>query len=413
MLEIGGFDKHKRALLITTFSSLLSRIDNLKLKTTARFNTRCVHAGQEPDSATGAIITPIYQTSTFVHDGLGQHKGFDYSRTNNPTRSAVEANIAALEGAESGIAFASGVAAINAVASRLEPGDHVVVDKNIYGGTHRLFEQVLRRYKISFSYVETAIPDNVVAALTSHSKMIYVETPSNPLLGLTDLAAMADLAHSHNTKLVVDNTFASPCVQRPLEHGADLVIHSTTKYLNGHTDSIGGMVLTSNTEDEASLRFIQNTGGAIMGPFDAWLLLRGTKTLALRMRTHSQNGLALAEFLSSHSKVHKVLYPGLPEHPQHDLACRQMHSFSGMLSFDVGSLEAADTVCNRVKLFSLAVSLGGVESLISHPASMSHASVPRKERLERGIGDGLIRISTGIEDIQDLTEDMHQALDAV
>jgi cystathionine beta-lyase/cystathionine gamma-synthase len=385
----------------------------LKLETTARFNTRCIHAGQEPDSATGAIITPIYQTSTFVHDELGQDKGFDYSRTNNPTRAAVEANIAALEGARSGIAFASGVAAINAVASRLDPGDHVVVDKNIYGGTHRLFEHVLRRYKISFSYVETAIPDNVTAALTSHSKMIYVETPSNPLLGLTDLAVMADLAHSHNTKLVVDNTFASPYVQRPLEHGADLVIHSTTKYLNGHSDSIGGMVLTSNAEDEASLRFIQNTGGAIMGPFDAWLLLRGTKTLALRMRTHSQNGLALAEFLSSHSKVHEVLYPGLPDHPQHALACRQMHGFSGMLSFDVGSLEAATTVCNRARLFSLAVSLGGVESLISHPASMSHASVPRKERLERGIGDGLIRISTGIEDIQDLTEDMHQALDAI
>lgn len=385
----------------------------MKLETTARFNTRCIHAGQEPDSATGAIITPIYQTSTFVHDELGQDKGFDYSRTNNPTRAAVEANIAALEGARSGIAFASGVAAINAVASRLDPGDHVVVDKNIYGGTHRLFEHVLRRYKISFSYVETAIPDNVTAALTSHSKMIYVETPSNPLLGLTDLAVMADLAHSHNTKLVVDNTFASPYVQRPLEHGADLVIHSTTKYLNGHSDSIGGMVLTSNAEDEASLRFIQNTGGAIMGPFDAWLLLRGTKTLALRMRTHSQNGLALAEFLSSHSKVHEVLYPGLPDHPQHALACRQMHGFSGMLSFDVGSLEAATTVCNRARLFSLAVSLGGVESLISHPASMSHASVPRKERLERGIGDGLIRISTGIEDIQDLTEDMHQALDAI
>ncbi len=385
----------------------------MKLETTARFNTRCIHAGQEPDSATGAIITPIYQTSTFVHDELGQDKGFDYSRTNNPTRAAVEANIAALEGARSGIAFASGVAAINAVASRLDPGDHVVVDKNIYGGTHRLFEHVLRRYKISFSYVETAIPDNVTAALTSHSKMIYVETPSNPLLGLTDLAVMADLAHSHNTKLVVDNTFASPYLQRPLEHGADLVIHSTTKYLNGHSDSIGGMVLTSNAEDEASLRFIQNTGGAIMGPFDAWLLLRGTKTLALRMRTHSQNGLALAEFLSSHSKVHEVLYPGLPDHPQHALACRQMHGFSGMLSFDVGSLEAATTVCNRARLFSLAVSLGGVESLISHPASMSHASVPRKERLERGIGDGLIRISTGIEDIQDLTEDMHQALDAI
>ena len=348
-----------------------------------------------------------------MHDALGQHKGFDYSRTNNPTRGAVEANIAALEGARSGIAFASGVAAINAVASRLDPGDHVVVDKNIYGGTHRLFEHVLRRYNISFSYVETAIPDNVAAALTSDSKMIYVETPSNPLLGLTDLAVMADLAHSHNTKLVVDNTFASPYVQRPLEHGADLVIHSTTKYLNGHSDSIGGMVLTSNTEDETSLRFIQNTSGAIMGPFDAWLLLRGTKTLSLRMRTHSQNGLALAEFLSSHSKVHEVLYPGLPDHPQHALASRQMHGFSGMLSFDVGSLEAATTVCNRARLFSLAVSLGGVESLISHPASMSHASVPRKERLERGIGDGLIRISTGIEDIQDLTEDMHQALDAI
>ena len=365
---------------------------------------------------------PIFLNSSFVFKDAaeaaarfsGDEPGNIYSRFTNPTVRTFENRLAAMEGGERCIGTSSGMSAIMTTCmALLKSGDHIVSSKSIFGTTVGLFNNIFSKFGMETSFVDLTDYDAWAEAIRPETKILFLETPSNPLLGLTDLAAMADLAHSHNTKLVVDNTFASPYVQRPLEHGADLVIHSTTKYLNGHSDSIGGMVLTSNTEDETSLRFIQNTSGAIMGPFDAWLLLRGTKTLSLRMRTHSQNGLALAEFLSSHPKVHEVLYPGLPDHPQHALACRQMHGFSGMLSFDVGSLEAASTVCNRVRLLSLAVSLGGVESLISHPASMSHASVPRKERLERGIGDGLIRISTGIEDIQDLTEDMHQALDAI
>ena len=378
-----------------------------------RFRTRCVHAGQAPDPTTGAIITPIYQTSTYVQDGLGRHKGYEYSRTQNPTREAAEANIAALEEGKAGIAFASGMAAIDAVSTLLESGDHVVVTENTYGGTFRLFEQVLRRYRLDFTYVDTSVPDRIAAALRPETRLIFVETPANPLLDLTDLAGLAELARPRDITVVVDNTFASPCVQQPLLLGADLVVHSTTKYLNGHADSVGGMVVAQRDAQIEWLRFVQNAAGAILSPFDAWLLLRGTKTLALRMAAHNAAGLALAEFLTGHRKVARVFYPGLPDHPHHALAVRQMRGFGGMVAFDLGSLDAARTVLEGVALLSLAESLGGVESLISHPATMTHASVPAEQRRARGITDGLVRISAGIEDVDDLKDDLGQALDRI
>jgi cystathionine beta-lyase/cystathionine gamma-synthase len=379
----------------------------------ARFSTRCIHAGQQPDPSTGAIITPIFQTSTYVQDALGEHKGYEYARTQNPTRAAVEANIAAIEGGKGALAFASGMAAIAAVASFLASGDHVVVTDNTYGGTYRYFERILRKYGLDFTYVDTSNLDATAAAFKPTTKLLFVETPTNPVLALTDLAAAAELAHRHNAKLVVDNTFASPAVQRPIEFGADMVLHSTTKYLNGHSDSIGGVVVATADADLDWLQFYQNSAGAILSPFDSWLVLRGTKTLAVRMTQHNANGVALAQFLAAHRKVQKVYFPGLPDHPQHDLARRQMNGFGGMLSFDLGSLEAARRLLNQVKLMALAESLGGVETLISHPATMTHASVPIERRQAIGITDGLVRISAGIEDIDDLTEDLSQALDAV
>jgi len=385
----------------------------VKLDPSAHFATRCIHAGQEPDPTTGAIITPIYQTSTYVQDALGEHKGYEYARTQNPTRAALEANVAALESGRAGFAFASGMAAIGAVASRLESGDHVVVTDNTYGGTYRLFERVLSRYDLHFSYVDTARLDLVESAFTSKTKMLFLETPTNPVLGLTDLEAASALAHRHGASVVVDNTFASPALQRPIEFGADLVLHSTTKYLNGHSDSIGGLVVARHEADIEWLRFYQNAAGAILGPFDSWLVLRGTKTLAIRMAQHNINGLALAEYLSAHPKVQQVFYPGLPAHPQHALAARQMSGFGGMLSFELGSLDAARRFLNRVRLVALAESLGGVESLVSHPATMTHASVPPERRAAIGVTDGLVRISAGIEDIDDLKADLAQALDAV
>jgi cystathionine beta-lyase/cystathionine gamma-synthase len=385
----------------------------VKLKPNARFSTICLHAGQEPDPATGAIVTPIYQTSTYAQDALGVHKGYEYARTQNPTRAALEGNIAALEGGNAAFAFASGMAAINAVATLLEAGDHVIVSDNVYGGTFRLFERVLNRYRLSFSYVDTRDLDAVERAFTPSTRLLYVETPSNPLMQLTDLRGSADVAHRHGTKLVVDNTFASPYIQQPLVLGADLVIHSTTKYLNGHSDSVGGVVVASREDDIEWLRFVQNAAGAILGPFDSWLVLRGTKTLPLRMAQHSANGLALAAFLAAHPKARHVHYPGLPSHRQHELAKRQMRGFGGMLAFDVGSLEAARRLLNSVRLMALAESLGGVETLISHPATMTHAAVPSARRAALGITEGLVRISTGLEDIDDLKEDLAQALDNV
>jgi cystathionine beta-lyase/cystathionine gamma-synthase len=385
----------------------------VKLSSRARFSTVCLHAGQEPDPATGAIITPIYQTSTYVQEALGKHKGFEYGRTQNPTRMALEGNIAAIEGGKAGFAFASGMAAIGAIATILRSGDHVVVSDNTYGGTFRLFDKVLSRYQLSFSYVDTSQLDLVERAITPSTRMLFVETPTNPVMRLTDLRAAADLAHRHDVRLVVDNTFASPAIQRPIEFGADLVTHSTTKYLNGHSDSVGGIVVAVRDEDIEWLKFVQNAEGAILGPFDAWLVLRGTKTLPIRMRQHSANGLALAQFLSAHPKVRHVHYPGLPSHPHYALAQRQMRGFGGMLAFELGSLEAARTLLNGVRLHALAESLGGVESLISHPATMTHASVPADRRAAIGITDGLVRISAGIEDIEDLKEDLALALDHV
>jgi cystathionine beta-lyase/cystathionine gamma-synthase len=385
----------------------------VKLRSNARFNTICLHAGQEPDPSTGAVVTPIYQTSTYVQEELGRHKGFEYARTQNPTRAALEGNIAAMESGRAGFAFASGMAAINAIASMLKSGDHVVVSDNVYGGTFRLFDKVLRRYQLSFSYVDTGDLGATERAITESTRMLFVETPSNPVMRITDLRAAADLAHRHRLKLVVDNTFASPYIQRPLELGADLVTHSTTKYLNGHSDSVGGVVVAVHEEDIEWLRFVQNAAGAILGPMDAWLVLRGTKTLPVRMERHSANGQALAEYLAAHPKVRRVYYPGLPSHPQHDLAKRQMRGFGGMLAFELGSLEAARAVLNSVRLMSLAESLGGVETLISHPATMTHASVPAEHRAELGISDGLVRISAGIEDIEDLKDDLFQALNSV
>jgi cystathionine beta-lyase/cystathionine gamma-synthase len=385
----------------------------VKLTPAARFDTICLHAGQEPDASTGAIITPIYQTSTYVQEALGRHKGFEYARTQNPTRSALEANLAAIEAGKAAFAFASGMAAINAIASLLRSGDHVVMSDNVYGGTFRLFDKVLNRFGLAFTQVDTGDLGAVERAFTPATRMLFVETPSNPVMRLTDLRAVTELAHRHDVRVVVDNTFASPCLQRPIESGADLVTHSTTKYLNGHSDSVGGVVVATREDDIEALRFLQNAAGAILSPFDSWLVLRGTKTLPLRMAQHSANGLALARFLEGHPKVKAVYYPGLPSHPQHALAVRQMRGFGGMLAFELGSLEAARRLLNSVKLMALAESLGGVETLISHPATMTHASVPAAQRQALGVTDGLVRISAGIEDIEDLTEDLAQALEAV
>jgi cystathionine beta-lyase/cystathionine gamma-synthase len=382
----------------------------MKLPPGARFSTICIHAGQTPDPGTGAIITPIFQTSTYVQEELGKHKGYEYARTQNPTRAALEANIAAIEGGKAACAFASGMAAIDAITTMLQAGDHVVVTDNTYGGTFRLFDKVLTRYGLEFSYVDTSDPDVMERAMRPNTKMVFVETPTNPVLRLTDIAKAAEIAHDRSARLVVDNTFASPVIQRPIPLGADIVTHSTTKYLNGHSDSIGGVVIAARDEDAEWLKFIQNAAGAILSPFDSWLVLRGTKTLAIRMAQHNMNGQALAEFLETQPGVSRVIYPGLPSHPQHDLACRQMRGFGGMLSFDVGTFEAARRICNRVRLMSLAESLGGVETLICHPATMTHASVPPERRRDIGLTDSLVRISAGIEDPADLIDDLRQAL---
>jgi len=374
------------------------------------FKTRCIHAGQQPDPTTGAIITPIYQTATYVQDELGRHKGFEYARTQNPTRSAVEANIAALEGGARAFAFASGMAAIDAVASLLAAGDHMVVTDNTYGGTFRLFERVLRRHGLEFSYVDTSDLASVEQAITPRTRMLFIETPTNPVMRLTDLRGIAELARARRVRVVVDNTFASPYNQRPLELGAHLVVHSTTKYLNGHSDSIGGIVVSNDAEASEWLGFVQNAAGAILGPFDSWLVLRGTKTLAVRMKEHNSNAQVVAQFLSANAKVGRVFYPGLSSHPQHRLAAQQMDGFSGMLSFELASFDAARTVLNNTKVFALAESLGGVESLICHPATMTHASVPAEMRARLGITDSLVRLSVGIEDAQDLVDDLDQAL---
>jgi cystathionine gamma-lyase/cystathionine beta-lyase/cystathionine gamma-lyase/homocysteine desulfhydrase len=382
----------------------------VRLRDDARFSTICIHAGQQPDPSTGAIITPIYQTSTYVQEALGVHKGYEYARTQNPTRAALEGNLAAIENGKAAFAFASGMAATSAVMTLLQSGDHVVVTDNTYGGTYRLFEQVLRRYGLDFSYADTASLDEIARAIRPATKMLFLESPTNPVLRLTDLAAAAELARTHRLTTVVDNTFASPYVQRPLDFGADLVVHSTTKFLNGHSDSVGGVVVANRQEHVDWLKFVQNAEGAILGPMDAWLVLRGTKTLEVRMERHNASALRLAEFLTSHPKVSRVHYPGLPSHPQHALAAKQMRGFGGIVTIELGSLERARSLLNHVCLLSLAESLGGVETLISHPVTMTHASVPREQRQRIGITDDMVRISVGLEDVDDLVADLTDAL---
>jgi cystathionine beta-lyase/cystathionine gamma-synthase len=374
------------------------------------FATIAIHTGSEPDEATGSVTVPIYQTSTYAQDALGKNKGYEYARTQNPTRSAVERNIAALEGARFGFAFASGMAAIDATLRLVKAGEHVIVSDNTYGGTARLFNKILANYNVEFDFVDTSEPLNVEAAIKQNTKMVFLETPTNPVMIVTDLQAVSDIAHRVGARVVCDNTFMSPYLQRPLEFGVDIVVHSTTKYLNGHSDGVGGVVVLNDEDDANWIGFVQNSAGAILSPFDSWLVVRGTKTLALRMEQHDKSGRAVAAFLEEHPKVRKVYYPGSASHPQHALARRQQRGFGGMVAFDVGSLQAARTVLESVKLCTLAESLGGVETLISHPATMTHASVDLEKRERLGITDGLVRISVGIEDTDDIIADIDQAL---
>jgi cystathionine gamma-lyase/cystathionine beta-lyase/cystathionine gamma-lyase/homocysteine desulfhydrase len=378
-----------------------------------KFSTKAIHAGQEPDPATGAVSVPIYQTSTYAQEGLGKHKGFEYARTQNPTRLALERNLAALEGGKACFAFASGMAATNAVTTLLRAGDHVIVSDNTYGGTFRLFDKVLRNFGLEFSYVDAREPHNVEEAARTETRMVFIETPTNPVMSLVDIRAVSEITRRRGIRLVVDNTFMSPYFQRPLDLGADIVVHSTTKYLNGHSDSVGGAVILNDEEDIRQMAFIQNAAGAILSPMDSWLVMRGTKTLAVRMRQHDENGRIVAQFLSEHPKVRKVYYPGLKSHPQHELAERQMSGFGGMISFETGSLENAKRVLESVRVCTLGESLGGVETLISHPATMTHASVPEVERIRLGITDGLVRVSVGIEDVEDIIADLDQALSGI
>ncbi|GAC1324071.1 MAG: cystathionine gamma-synthase [Chloroflexota bacterium] len=377
------------------------------------FSTRAIHVGQEPDPTTGAVIVPIYQTSTYAQASVGEHKGFDYSRTANPTRSALEACLASLDGAEYGLAFGSGMAAEDTMLHTLSAGDHVVACDDVYGGTFRLFHRVLERNGLRFTFVDATDIQRVADALEDRTRLIWLESPTNPLMKLIDIAAVADLAHGRgNIRVVVDNTFASPYCQQPLSLGADVVHYSTTKYLGGHSDVVGGALILSDTDLYQQVKFLQNAVGGVPGPFDSWLVLRGLKTLALRMRQHTENAMAVARFLEAHARVKRVYYPGLACHPQHQLACRQMPGgFGGMLSFEVdGGVDAARDVARRTRLFTLAESLGGVESLIELPALMTHGSIPAERRAEIGIDDGLIRLSVGIEDAPDLLSDLEQAL---
>lgn len=374
------------------------------------FATRAIHAGQRPEPLAGAIMTPVYLTSTYVQTGLGENKGYEYARGKNPTREALERNVAALEGGRHGFAFSSGMGCLDSIMKLFSAGDHIVCGESVYGGTFRLFDKILSRMGMSFSFVDTRDPNRISEAVTPSTRAILVETPTNPLMRLTDLSAAAAIARDGNCVLIVDNTFASPYFQHPLELGASIVYHSTTKYLNGHSDMIGGIAVTNDDSLAERLQFIVNAAGAIPGPFDCWLALRGTKTLHLRMERHDSNGRAIAQWLAERVGEDKVLYPGLPSHPQHALAKRQMSGFGGMISVDLETRDRADAVLRKVRLFSLAESLGGVESLISNPASMTHASVPAERRAELGLSDGLIRLSCGVEDVGDLIADLDQAL---
>ena len=374
------------------------------------FATDAIHVGQEPDPSTGSIVPPIYQTSTYVQEELGKHKGYDYARTAHPNRRALERCVARLEGGQAAYVFSSGMAAIDAVFRLLRPGDHVVVSQAVYGGVFRLTTQLLTHFGLEFSFVDTSCLENVAGALKPNTKMIYVETPTNPTMLVTDIAAVAKLADERKLMLAVDNTFLSPYFQQPLALGAHIVVHSMTKYLNGHSDAVGGAVILTRPEDAERIYFVQRSAGTGLAPMDCFLVARGIKTLAVRMPQHNSNGMAIAKFLEAHPKVKRVLYPGLPSHPQHEIARRQQRGFGAMISFDLGSLEAARRLLNHVRLCSLAESLGGVETLISHPAVMTHASVPPDVRQRIGITDGLVRLSVGIEDVEDLIADLDKAL---
>ncbi len=374
-----------------------------------RFGTRAIHAGQRPDPTTGAIMPPIYQTSTYVQDALGVNKGYEYARGKNPTREALERNVAALEGARHGFAFSSGMGALDSLMKLFDAGDHIVCGENVYGGTFRLFDKILRRMGLTFTFVDTRDPQCIEDAITPKTKAVFVETPTNPMMWITDLAAVGEIAKRRGILFIVDNTFATPAFQRPLEFGAHIVYHSSTKYLNGHSDIVGGIAVMTDDALAERLQFIANAAGAVPGPMDAWLTLRGTKTLALRMRAHDANGRAVAAWLANRWGAERVIFPGLPTHPQHELAKKQMTGFGGMISVEMGSREMAAKVLGRTRVYALAESLGGVESLISHPASMTHASVPIARRTEMGISEGLIRLSTGVEDVEDLIADLDQA----
>jgi cystathionine beta-lyase/cystathionine gamma-synthase len=377
------------------------------------FATRAIHCGQEPDPLTGAVTVPIYPTSTYVQQGIGEHKGYEYSRVSNPTRTRLEQNLAALEGGVASRVFASGMAAINAIVSMLESGDHVVCGNDLYGGTPRLFNQVMTGFGLEFSYVDTSDARNVERAIRKNTRLVYVETPTNPLMRLSDLAAISQICRDQKVTLVVDNTFMSPYFQQPLALGADMVVHSTTKFLNGHSDGLGGVVICARQEDADQLAFLQKAAGAILSPFECWLVLRGVKTLAARMEIHDRSGRIIADFLSKHKKVKAVFYPGLPDHPQHVLARRQMSGFGSMITFETGSLKNANKMLKKVQVCSLGESLGGVETLVSHPATMTHAALGAKGRKAIGITDGLVRISVGIEDVDDILDDLDAALNAI
>ncbi len=377
-----------------------------------RIATLAVHGGQVTDPLAHAVMPPIYQTSTYVQDGLGHpHAGYEYARTRNPTREALERSLAALENGEYGFAFSSGLAALDTVLKLLDAGDHAVVGSNIYGGSHRLMERVFQRFGMAFSFVDMRDVENIAAAIRPTTRLLFCETPSNPMMFLADLSACGDIAKASGLLFVVDNTFATPVLQQPLAAGADIVMHSTTKYLNGHSDMVGGALITSRDDLAERIGFLQNAGGGVPGPMDCWLALRGIKTLPLRMRAHCANAMHLAQWLAARQDVSRVYYPGLPDHPQYDLATRQMRAFGGMISLDLGSVERARHVVESTRIFVLAESLGGVESLIGHPVSMTHASVPRALREAMGLTDSLIRLSVGIEDVADLQEDLEQALD--
>jgi cystathionine gamma-lyase len=376
-----------------------------------KFSTKAIHAGQEPDPTTGAIMTPIFQTSTYAQAGLGDHKGYEYARSHNPTRTALEGCLAALEDGKYGLAFASGMAAETAILSLLSAGDHMVACDDLYGGSYRIFERVMGRYNVETSYVPASNVAAYEQAIRPNTKLIWLETPTNPLLRLIDIQAVAKIAHRHNILVVVDNTFASPYFQQPLKLGADIVVHSTTKYINGHSDVIGGALILNNEEVYEAIKFYENAAGNVPSPFDTWLTLRGIKTLALRMRQHEENATMVARFLAEHPRVEKVYYPGLPSHPDYELAKRQMSGFGGMVSFQFKGVYAdVDKLVRRFKVFSLAESLGGVESLVCHPVSMTHGSIPKEFRESRGLTDTLLRLSVGIEDAEDLLADLQQAL---